>query len=148
MCAATLLGAAATLTACGNGETAAPINTPAPIPEASGEGQIVLAAADLPVLSRAQVAAKDPQTGRDVGVLLFRKDEETVLAYSNICTHQGCAVGVKSPAKNDFYCACHSSHFETEGGTATAGPAQAALTRYACNIEQGNIIVYVPAGEG
>lgn len=147
MCAATLLGATATLTACGNGESAAPINTPAPIPEPTGEGQVVLEAEQLPVLSRAQVAAKNPDNGRDVGVLLFRKDEQTVLAYSNICTHQGCAVGVKSPSKDDFYCACHASHFEPEGGTATAGPAQAALTRYACSIEDGNILVYIPAGE-
>lgn len=147
MCAATLLGASATLAACGNGESAAPVNTPAPIPSASGDGQIVLAAEQLPVLSRAQVAAQDPATGHDVGVLLFRKDEQTVLAYSNICTHQGCAVGVKSPSKDDFYCACHASHFEPEGGTATAGPAQAALTRYGCAIEGDDIVIYIPHEE-
>ncbi|MCW4464494.1 Rieske (2Fe-2S) protein [Glutamicibacter sp. MNS18] len=144
MCAATLLGATATLAACGNGESEAPVNTPAPIPQPMGEGQAVLSAEQLPVLSRAQVAAKDPATGHDIGVLLFRKDEQTVLAYSNICTHQGCAVGVKSPSKDDFYCACHGSHFEPDGGTATAGPAMGALVRYGCAIEGPDIVVYIP----
>ena len=145
VCATALLGSTATLTACGDGHSAAPVNTPGPIPEPSGEGQAVLSAKELPVLSRAQVAVREPGTGKDIGVLLFRKDQDTVLAYSNICTHQGCAVGVKSPSKDDFYCACHASHFEPEGGTATAGPAQAALTRFGCAIEGDEIVVYVPA---
>ncbi|WP_396276834.1 Rieske (2Fe-2S) protein [Glutamicibacter creatinolyticus] len=144
MCATALFGATATLSACGDGRSEAPVNTPGPVPEPSGEGQVVLPAKDLPVKSRAQVAAKDP-SGADVGVLLYRQDEQTVLAYSNICTHQGCAVGVKSPAKTDFYCACHGSHFDPLDGTATEGPAKGALTRFACTIEQGNILVYVPA---
>ena len=147
VCAAGLLGAASALTACGDGHSEAPVNTPGPIPQTAGEGQAVLPASDLPVLSRAQVAAKNPSTGKDMGVLLFRKDEQTVLAYSSVCTHQGCAVGVKSPSKDDFYCACHGSHFEPEGGTATAGPAKAALTRYGCAIEGDDIVVYVPADD-
>ncbi len=108
MCATALFGATATLSACGDGRSEAPVNTPGPVPEPSGEGQVVLPAKDLPVKSRAQV-------------------------------------GVKSPAKTDFYCACHGSHFDPLDGTATEGPAKGALTRFACTIEQGNILVYVPA---
>ncbi len=102
-------------------------------------------AKDLTVGSRALAPAKDP-AGKDVGVLLFRKDEKTVLAYSNVCTHQGCAVSPKS-SKEDFYCACHGSRFAPADGTVNAGPAIAALPRYAAAIEGDDIVAYVTAAE-
>ncbi|WP_404285593.1 Rieske (2Fe-2S) protein [Glutamicibacter arilaitensis] len=142
MCASALLGSSALLAACGNGESAAPNPTPAQVPEPAGEAQMVLPLADLPEKARAQVLAKDPVTGEEIGVLLFRKDAKTVLAYSSICTHQGCAVTPKS-SKDDFYCACHGSRFQPADGAVSAGPAIAALPRYACEIEGEHIAVYL-----
>lgn len=98
---------------------------------------------ELPELARAQVAVKNPADGAELGVLLYRADAKTVLAYSNICTHQGCAVSPKS-AKNDFYCACHGSRFLPTDGTASAGPAISPLTRFACEIKGKDIVVFVP----
>ncbi|MEG2579158.1 MAG: Rieske 2Fe-2S domain-containing protein, partial [Glutamicibacter sp.] len=81
---------AALLTACGDGHSEADTPEALPIPEPTGEGQALMKAKDLAIGSRALAPAKDP-SGKEVGVLLFRKDEKTVLAYSNVCTHQGCA---------------------------------------------------------
>lgn len=142
VCASALLGSSALLTACGSGESAAPNPTPGQVPQPTGEAQAVLPLADLPEKGRAQVVAKDPATGEQIGVLLFRKDAKTVLAYSSICTHQGCAVSPKS-SKNDFYCACHGSRFSPADGSATDGPAIEALPRYACQIEGKDIVVYL-----
>ncbi|MGH3651707.1 ubiquinol-cytochrome c reductase iron-sulfur subunit [Glutamicibacter sp.] len=145
MCASAALGSAALLTACGDGHSEADIPEALPIPEPAGEGQALMKAKDLTVGSRALAPAKDP-AGKDVGVLLFRKDEKTVLAYSNVCTHQGCAVSPKS-SKEDFYCACHGSRFAPADGTVNAGPAIAALPRYAAAIEGDDIVAYVTAAE-
>lgn len=145
MCASAALGSAALLTACGDGHSAADVPDALPVPEPTGEGQPVMKAADLPAGARASASAKDPE-GNEIAVLLFRKDEETVLAYSNVCTHQGCAVTTKS-SKEDFYCACHGSRFAPADGTVQEGPAVAALSRYATAIEGEDILVYVTASE-
>ncbi|WP_170184237.1 QcrA and Rieske domain-containing protein [Glutamicibacter uratoxydans] len=141
MCASAAIGSAALLTACGDGHSEAQTPDAKDIPTPSGEGQVLMKAADLPVGSRAAAPAKHPN-GEKAAVLLFRKDEKTVLAYSNKCTHQGCAVSPKSD-KNDFYCACHGSRYEPKDGTVLAGPAKAALTRYAAEIKGKDIVVYV-----
>ena len=143
MCASAAIGSAALLTACGNGESAVETPEAKSIPEPSGEGQVLMPVSDLPVGSRASAPAQYPD-GTATAVMVFRPDEKTVLAYSNKCTHQGCALTPKSQDEN-FYCACHGSHFDPLDGTATEGPAKGALTRFACTIEQGNILVYVPA---
>lgn len=129
------VGAATTLAACGDGSSAAPDNTPGTVPEPVGEPVTVAEAADLPIGSMANVSPE----GSEDSYLLFRKDEETVLAYTSVCTHAGCRVG---PGEGDFLCPCHNSHFSTEDGTATGGPARGALTRYAAEISAGTILLY------
>jgi len=56
---------------------------------------------------------------------------EGILAYSKICTHAGCAVGLyrnplfpEAESKPAFVCPCHYSTFDpAEGGTVIFGPA-------------------------
>lgn len=141
MCASAALGSAALLSACGNGESIAEVPDAQTVPTPSGEGQAVMKLADLAVGARAQAKATRPN-GKDATLLLFRADEKTVLAYSNSCTHQGCAVTTQSTAE-DFYCACHGSRFAPKDGTVLAGPAIAALTRYAASIKGEDILVFV-----
>ncbi|WP_417219083.1 ubiquinol-cytochrome c reductase iron-sulfur subunit [Arthrobacter sp.] len=129
------VGAAATLTACGDGSSAAPDNNAKAVPEPSGDPVTVADAADLPVGTSVNVARE----GSKDAYLLYRKDEKTVLAYTSVCTHAGCRVG---PGDGDFHCPCHDSHFSAEDGTATAGPARAALTRYAAEVSNGKILLY------
>ncbi|MDN5756775.1 MAG: Rieske (2Fe-2S) protein [Arthrobacter sp.] len=129
------LGAGTTLAACGDGSSAAPQNTSQPVPEPAGNPLTVAPVADLPVGSMVNVDAE--ATGETY--LLYRKDEETVLAYTAVCTHAGCRVG---PGEEDFICPCHESHFDPADGTATGGPAREALTRFAAEIADGQILLY------
>lgn len=76
-------------------------------------------------------------------VLLYREDEQTVHAFSAVCTHQGCIVGTPQDVGAPFQCPCHASNFDTVTGDAVAGPAQLPLTRHPAAIEAGWISVEV-----
>lgn len=139
-------GAAVALTACGDGSSAAPNNVPSAPPEPVGEGTAVATLTELAVGTRLSVtAARTGADGKtkDAGFLLFRPNEQTVLAYTAICTHQGCAVSTKAPQGDDFYCACHGSHFQPSDGKAIAGPARGALERIAASIKGQDVVLYV-----
>lgn len=139
-------GATLALAACGDGSSAAPNNEPSTAPQVSGEGTVVATVAELPVGTRLSVAAvrtQGDEAGKQAGFLLFRPDEQTVLAYTAICTHQGCAVTVKAPDGDNFYCPCHGSYFQPEDGKAVAGPAREALERFAAEIKDDDVLIYV-----
>jgi quinol---cytochrome c reductase iron-sulfur subunit len=49
---------------------------------------------------------------------------EGYVAYSKICTHAGCPVGLYDQATGRLFCPCHQSVFEArDGAKPTAGPA-------------------------
>ena len=51
-----------------------------------------------------------------------------LLAYSKVCTHAGCPVGLYRAAARQLFCPCHQSTFDVlTGGTRTFGPAARAL---------------------
>lgn len=52
----------------------------------------------------------------------------TYLAYSNICTHQGCEV-VYNAGQGNLICPCHGSKFSKEGAV-TGGPARLNLADF------------------
>lgn len=144
----TTVAASATLAlaACGDGSSAAPNNEPSAPPEPEGEPTVVATLAELPVAARLSVAAKRTRgkdAGKEAGFLLFRPTEESVLAYTAICTHQGCAVTTKAPSGEDFYCPCHGSYFEPSDGKAITGPAREALERFAAEIQGDDVLIYV-----
>lgn len=125
-----LVGAAAlTLAAC-----AAP-SEPAAEPSATGEGHEVLSASDLPVGKQASVKINKAD------VILYRRDESTVLAYSAICTHAGCTVVAGD--ENRFHCPCHDSYFNLADGSVAGGPAPRPLARFAAAIEGDKVLVYL-----
>jgi Rieske Fe-S protein len=122
------IGAAAALTACGGS------NGPQDVPEATGQATEATTTKDLPVGGSASVDV----AGHNY--LLYRKDASTVYAYSSVCTHQGCQVGLGS---TDFKCPCHGSEFSHEDGSRVAGPAKKALTRFAAAIDGDKVLIYV-----
>lgn len=141
ICASAALGSAALLTACGDGHSEADTPEASAAPKPTGEGQKVIKLSDLEVGARTSVQAKHP-SGAEIPVLLFRPDEKSVLAFSSVCTHQGCVVTPDS-SKDDFFCACHGSRFKPADGTVLDGPAVAPLARYATEITDGQVVVYV-----
>ncbi|TFD27447.1 ubiquinol-cytochrome c reductase iron-sulfur subunit [Cryobacterium cryoconiti] len=57
-------------------------------------------------------------------ILISQPTAGTVVAFSAICTHQGCVV---KPVKDEFDCPCHGSKFDPTTGAALAGPATTPL---------------------
>lgn len=60
--------------------------------------------------------------------LLLRPDEHTLLAYSQKCTHLGCAVTPELD-KKCFLCPCHRGYFALDSGRPMAGPPRRPLPR-------------------
>jgi nitrite reductase/ring-hydroxylating ferredoxin subunit len=80
--------------------------------------------------------------------LLLRTDEDTVVAYSQKCTHLACAV-VPDAQAGRLLCPCHHGYFESATGRPLAGPPQRPLPRitlrvrgdaiYATGIERSTV---------
>jgi ubiquinol-cytochrome c reductase iron-sulfur subunit len=51
-----------------------------------------------------------------------------LIAYSKVCTHAGCPVGLYTPQTHELLCPCHQSSFAVlDGARPTSGPAAAPL---------------------
>jgi cytochrome b6-f complex iron-sulfur subunit len=74
------------------------------------------------------------------GIIIARTLNSDFLAVSSICTHQGSTIEYQANA-NRFFCAAHGSAFDT-AGTATVGPAKAALKQYKTSLTGSNLRVY------
>ena len=121
-------GTATALVACGSGTPKEPA-----VP-ASGTGTVATTTAHLPVGSATSVKVD----GKNY--LLFRPAEDKVLAYTAVCTHQGCTVGIGT---DDFACPCHGSRFSREDGSATHGPAEKPLARFPAKVDGDKILIYL-----
>lgn len=99
-----------------------------------------------------------PRSGSRLNqVLLVRLDpeqlsEETrahaadgVVAYSAVCTHQGCPVNMWKKDAGTLYCSCHGSQFDPKDGAKVLdGPAPRRLATLPVKIEDGLVVA---AGE-
>jgi cytochrome b6-f complex iron-sulfur subunit len=61
-------------------------------------------------------------------IIIIRSGDSTYLAFSKICTHQGCTVTYDA-ADNELPCPCHGSVFSTSGAV-LEGPASSSLKKY------------------
>jgi ubiquinol-cytochrome c reductase iron-sulfur subunit len=92
---------------------------------------------DLEVGTALTVFPKGHPTEGDVGVLLIRADPaeleaptnldwtvDGLVAYSKICTHAGCPVGLYNEGTGELLCPCHQSVFDAyRGANPRYGPA-------------------------
>lgn len=61
---------------------------------------------------------------KDMDEETLSKSANGVVAYSAICTHQGCDVNSYLDDKKEFFCFCHLSRFDPlKAGAVTNGPA-------------------------
>jgi cytochrome b6-f complex iron-sulfur subunit len=75
----------------------------------------------LAKLSDIKVGEAIAATGPDgAKIIIARPTQNTVAAFSAICTHQGCAV---VPNGKELDCPCHHSSYNATTGTVIAGPA-------------------------
>jgi Rieske Fe-S protein len=76
--------------------------------------------------------------------LLLRLDDKTLRAFSQKCTHLGCAV-TPNADKSYLYCPCHKGYFAVENGRPLAGPPRRPLPRI--TLENRDGVVYAIAVE-
>jgi ubiquinol-cytochrome c reductase iron-sulfur subunit len=58
------------------------------------------------------------------------------VAYSKICTHAGCPVGLYQPETRELFCPCHQSVFDVaDGARPTSGPAARPLPQLPLEID-------------
>jgi len=70
-------------------------------------------------------------------VVLVRGADDTVHAFSAICTHQGCTVDrVKG---GHILCPCHGSSFDAATGAVTGGPAPRPLPAINVVVQNGTV---------
>jgi Rieske Fe-S protein len=73
----------------------------------------------------------------DAKVVLTKADDDTVHAFSSICTHQGCPVS--EVADGRIICPCHGSQFESDTGEVAEGPASRPLPSVAVAVRDGEV---------
>jgi len=70
--------------------------------------------------------------------VLVHLDSGDFVAYSAICTHQGCTVAYKN---GQLACPCHGSVFDPENGAAVVnGPAQSPLPEIPVKVSGGEVV--------
>src|SRR5215217_6074405 len=92
------------------------------------------------IASESEVAPGSAFTFKDSGnpaVLVHLKSGDFV-AYSAVCTHQGCTVAYKG---GNLACPCHGSVFDpAKGAEVVAGPAPTPLPEIPVKIQGGEVI--------
>jgi Rieske Fe-S protein len=65
-----------------------------------------------------------------------------VVAYSAVCTHQGCPVNMWSKERDAFVCSCHGSIFDPRNGAEVIdGPAPRPLAALGLKLKDGVVTV-------
>lgn len=67
------------------------------------------------------------------------RTQESVKAYSLICTHLGCVVQWQ-PGERQFYCACHEGFYD-EFGEVLSGPPPVPLEAIPARIDGNQVII-------
>jgi ubiquinol-cytochrome c reductase iron-sulfur subunit len=66
----------------------------------------------------------------------------THVAYSKICTHAGCPVGLYRAESQSLICPCHQSQFDVaDGGKPFFGPAARPLPQLPLGVDEEGILV-------
>jgi Rieske Fe-S protein len=108
----------------------------APSPGGGGSGSTPGAA--LAKLSDIKVGEAISATGTDgATIIIARPSQNTVAAFSAICTHQGCTV---VPTGKELDCPCHGSIYNASTGDVLIGPASRPLAKINVTLSGDNIL--------
>jgi Rieske Fe-S protein len=91
------------------------------------------------IAAESEVAPGSAVTFQDSGTpaVLVHLDSGDFVAYSAVCTHQGCTVAYK---KGQLVCPCHGSLFDpADGGAVITGPAQEPLPEIPVKVQGGEV---------
>jgi len=85
------------------------------------------------------LARFDPATFDDA---TRARSADGVVAYSGVCTHQGCAVNMWASEAGLLFCSCHGSIYDPRhGAEVIGGPAPRALPSLALKVADGAPVV-------
>ena len=105
---------------------------------AVANGKATLTFAEFPSLASAGNGVVVDVSGASP-IVVVRKDATSAVAFSAVCTHQGCTVDFDSSTKGAS-CPCHGSAFDANGQV-TRGPASRALQIYQASVGTDSIVV-------
>lgn len=129
------------LAACGSGGTAAAPDSAGGVPSASsgGSGGSGGASGGLAKVSDIPVGgAVSAETADGRPVIVSQPSAGQIVAFSAICTHQGCTV---APAGSMIRCPCHGSTYDLATGANTGGPAPKPLAEVPVKVKRGEVVV-------
>ena len=139
--AALLIGGIGVVANRSEGEGAAPGAAPAPTPTPGSTGNAAGAPAGATLIGAASAIAvgrsvsfTDPKSGAPA--LLLQPKAGSFLAYTAVCTHQGCTVSYEG---SQFACPCHGATFDATTGNVTGGPARGPLTKINVQVVNGQV---------
>jgi Rieske Fe-S protein len=92
------------------------------------------------IASESEVAPGSAFTFKDSGnpAVLVHLDNGDFVAYSAVCTHQGCTVAYK---QGELACPCHGSTFDPADGAAVVrGPATRPLPEIPVKVQGGEVV--------
>jgi cytochrome b6-f complex iron-sulfur subunit len=72
-------------------------------------------------------------------IIVINKGNDTFVALSTICTHQGCGVEYNQ-ASNTLPCPCHGSVFNIDGSVKN-GPASTPLKTYPASLDANKLVI-------
>lgn len=128
-----VLAAGSALAACGSDPAASNASVEPSTPDAGSGGdggEVLVSAQKVPegggiILDALEVVVTQPTAGQFV-------------AFSSICTHQGCSVA--EVTDGTINCPCHGSKFSVEDGSVVAGPAPAPLPAIAVTVDGKSVV--------
>lgn len=69
---------------------------------------------------------------------------ERIVAYSKICTHAGCPVGLYQETDDTLFCPCHQATFDAaRGAVPTFGPASRPLPQLPLGVDRDGFLVAI-----
>jgi menaquinol-cytochrome c reductase iron-sulfur subunit len=81
------------------------------------------------------------RTANSYGVYVVKKNDGSLQAFSNICTHLSCRVSWKEE-EQQFVCPCHNGRFGKDGSI-ISGPQPRPLDAFEYKIEDGTLLVFI-----
>lgn len=104
----------------------------------SSSGSSGSGATSVAKLSDIPVGGTAKATLNGAPILLAQPSAGKVVAFSAICTHQGCTV---APAEKEFDCPCHGSRFAAATGDVLGGPAPSPLHKLSVTVTGDDVSV-------